>query len=93
MQKNVDVKNGGMVRFVLREIKKMPRARHSGKRALVPEVRKFKCCLCDREFKGHGHNPQPIKSEGECCNYCNTMKVIPERLRRFEVKNKFGGNS
>lgn len=30
-----------------------------------------------------GHNPHPVIDVGRCCDACNTMHVIPERLRRI----------
>ena len=42
----------------------------------------FKCCLCDKQAKGWGNNPQPLMS-GKCCDECNTDKVIPARMWGF----------
>jgi len=44
----------------------------------------MKCCICKKEIeikKGwkEGNNAYPIKN-GRCCDYCNSMKVIPARL-------------
>lgn len=43
------------------------------------------CCLCGKEFKGYGNNPEPIKSSktGKCCDKCNQERVIPARLIQF----------
>ena len=41
---------------------------------------KMICVVCGNEFWGWGHNPQPIKEDGVCCNRCNQMIVIPARL-------------
>lgn len=46
------------------------------------------CCICRMKietepltgWKG-GHNAQPIM-DGRCCGECNTLVVIPLRLRR-----------
>lgn len=38
------------------------------------------CCICGKTFKGHGHNPTPIKNEGVCCDICN-CKVLAERMK------------
>lgn len=49
----------------------------------------FNCCLCGEESRGwgkmlqFGNNPSPLKEEGECCDICNTTKVIPARLREL----------
>ena len=48
------------------------------------------CVFCKRDIEKmnqYGNNAQPLK-EGICCDYCNTNKVIPERLRRLEVQLK-----
>ena len=42
--------------------------------------RRFKCCICGREFSGYGYNPWPVKKSGECCRRCNDEIVIPERM-------------
>lgn len=39
------------------------------------------CCICGKEFAGYGNNPDPVKSEGQCCDECNMSVVIPARLK------------
>lgn len=39
-----------------------------------------KCCLCNEEFEGHGHNPMPLYNNKRCCTACNISKVIPVRI-------------
>ena len=40
------------------------------------------CVICGGEIVDDwGHNPQPIKEEGRCCDTCNFTIVIPERIR------------
>lgn len=53
-------------------------------------VRYFDCCLCDGIFEGWGNNPDPLKDsdgewfkEEECCDDCNSTKVIPARFREL----------
>ena len=53
----------------------------------------MKCCVCGKEFKGHGNNPWPlVKTEGSrCCDKCNS-KVLVARFAETmkqdkEVKN------
>jgi hypothetical protein len=41
---------------------------------------KIICVVCENEVGGWGHNPQPIKEDGLCCDRCNQMVVIPARL-------------
>ncbi|KKN51132.1 hypothetical protein LCGC14_0625960 [marine sediment metagenome] len=48
----------------------------------------MKCCICKKEIKpdvtgwDEGNNAQPI-ADGRCCNDCNNIKVIPERISRI----------
>lgn len=44
----------------------------------------FKCCLCGKHIgwdeEGiYGNNPYPLKEKGQCCDECNSTKVIPAR--------------
>lgn len=43
----------------------------------------MKCCICGEEFQGVGNNPYPVvKDEGaRCCDDCNTLFVIPARIK------------
>ena len=50
----------------------------------------WRCVICDEYFTGWGNNPDPIKNYGECCNACNTNKVIPERMRQIINHNHLG---
>ena len=45
-----------------------------------------KCCICKKEFKGYGNNPEPIKTKGVCCDECNENKVIPSRIANLYLK-------
>ena len=47
---------------------------------------KMICCICGNEFEGFGNNPEPVKSEGRCCDKCNQEVVIPARLDEW-MKN------
>ena len=40
-----------------------------------------KCTICRIEIQGHGNNPSPVKEEGKCCDTCNSLIVLPHRLR------------
>jgi hypothetical protein len=49
------------------------------------------CVLCGETFStfsGIGNNPWPLASpdDGDCCNQCNSTRVIPARLARIEAK-------
>tara|TARA_B100001564_G_C20451357_1_gene583601 strand:- start:179 stop:601 length:423 start_codon:yes stop_codon:yes gene_type:complete len=40
-----------------------------------------KCTICRIDIQGHGNNPSPVKEEGKCCDMCNSLVVLPHRLR------------
>lgn len=50
-------------------------------------MEKYKCCLCGKEIEGFGNNPDPLGNLGEedeeCCDECNSEKVIPARIELF----------
>lgn len=39
------------------------------------------CCICGKDFTGYGNNPDPVKTDGKCCDECNLTVVIPARMR------------
>lgn len=41
------------------------------------------CCICGKEFEGHGNNPAPYKNTGVCCDECNVHYVIPARIEQL----------
>lgn len=51
----------------------------------------FVCCLCGHITTGWGNDPWPCKpefepeegEEAQCCDECNSTKVIPARLRQI----------
>lgn len=45
------------------------------------------CCLCNEEITDvhGGNNAAPLK-DGNCCDPCNIMRVIPERIKRSNEK-------
>ena len=43
----------------------------------------MKCIFCEKEIKGYDNNPEPVKSEGRCCDDCNVSIVIPARLQNL----------
>lgn len=45
-----------------------------------------KCCICGKEFTEFGNNPYPVKKNGSCCNCCNSLVVIPARLKLANEK-------
>lgn len=54
------------------------------------------CCLCGVEITdGFGNNPRPLSIQNEedrCCDECNSTKVIPERIRQFQLLTTFSNN-
>lgn len=43
----------------------------------------FKCVICGQTFYGFGNNPAPVKNTGRCCDECDSMVVIPTRIKLF----------
>ena len=35
-------------------------------------------------YWNQGNNPEPVRSEGRCCDTCNELVVIPARLQKVE---------
>jgi hypothetical protein len=46
------------------------------------------CCICNKQLYGYGNNPQPVMEQGECCDECNILEVLPARLSLINEKNK-----
>lgn len=60
----------------------------------------MRCCICGKEIKGYGNNPEgacimhddktveflEFETEDRCCDECNSDFVIPGRLYRLIVK-------
>lgn len=47
---------------------------------LVQEPETKKCVLCNSVLETYGNNPAPLAQDGECCDDCNSTKVIPARV-------------
>lgn len=45
------------------------------------------CCICKKTLPigKYGNNAEPIM-KGICCDYCNKVVVIPQRLKISEEK-------
>jgi hypothetical protein len=48
----------------------------------------MKCSICNKSIKAigtwtQGNNAEPINS-GRCCDKCNAMVVIPERIKQLK---------
>ena len=45
------------------------------------------CSICKDKINGkYGHNAQPINN-GRCCDTCNLIYVIPQRIKEMEIYN------
>jgi hypothetical protein len=42
------------------------------------------CSICGLEYLGCGNNAEPI-NDGRCCDSCNSLEVIPERVERLKL--------
>ena len=49
----------------------------------------FKCCICGGTFKGYGNNPWPVVNDEDarCCDLCNSLEVVPARIRMMMEKS------
>jgi rubrerythrin len=43
----------------------------------------WRCVICSEYFTGYGNNPDPVKNYGDCCDSCNTNKIIPLRVKQI----------
>lgn len=64
----------------------------------------MKCCICGKEFTGHGNNPDgavwkdengnivepEFNEEDRCCDDCDDMFVISGRIYRIMKARKEG---
>jgi hypothetical protein len=46
---------------------------------------KHTCCICKGIFFGYGNNPEPVESEGRCCDDCNNSHVIAARIGNLGI--------
>lgn len=46
------------------------------------------CCICGADYGRYGHNPDPVKSSGRCCDTCNATVVIPARLSMMGFRSE-----
>jgi len=46
------------------------------------EKTKKTCSICQNEYIGWGNNAWPV-NDGRCCDDCNGLHVLPERLHRL----------
>ena len=56
-----------------------PAQKHPSNKMAAPVD--FQCVLCDKHITGSfGNSPEPITSEGRCCNKCNILYVRDARM-------------
>lgn len=50
------------------------------------------CVICGKEYSGYGNNPEPLAryKDGQCCDECDCLKVIPARLGNSELGKSVG---
>jgi hypothetical protein len=48
----------------------------------------MECVICKQGFEGYGNNPDPVTTDGRCCDTCNLTVIIPERLRRLGIASR-----
>ena len=46
-----------------------------------------KCDLCEKQFEGHGHNPNPFNGK-VCCDACHQKLIVPIRIAMAEANRK-----
>ena len=47
------------------------------------------CSICGKEYSGFGNNAYPI-NQGRCCDCCNMLVVIPERVKMMYASMQKG---
>lgn len=67
-----------------KEIEQIPKAEYKD-RSIAMDKPKNICCICGREFTGHGNNPWPVVDSMLecCCDTCSSDIVIPARLKQY----------
>lgn len=50
------------------------------KEKILEDSSKNVCCICNNKYTGYGNNPAPYKNDGECCDDCNLIHVLPLRF-------------
>ena len=45
------------------------------------------CSICGEEYEGWGNNAWPV-NDGTCCDSCNYLFVLPERIRNIQKKKE-----
>lgn len=46
-----------------------------------------KCTICNEVYSGWGNNAIPVNA-GRCCDNCNTIVVIPARIKQLRERNE-----
>jgi hypothetical protein len=50
-----------------------------------PHLKDRTCTLCVKKFNGWGNSPAPLEIDGQVCDTCNTLVVIPVRFGNKKV--------
>ena len=50
------------------------------------KMESFTCVICDENVFGPANDPEPVKSEGKCCNSCLFKIVIPKAIKNIGIK-------
>jgi hypothetical protein len=45
------------------------------------------CVICGREYGGFGNNAWPV-AEGQCCDKCQKVRVLPQRTLNARERDK-----
>lgn len=48
--------------------------------------KEYDCCICGEHFWGYGNNPDPISTEGRCCDECNERYVVAARVTGLNLE-------
>ena len=50
----------------------------------------MKCCICNKDFYGEGHNAYPLMRNraNRCCSDCNNDYIIPLRFMEILAKKE-----
>lgn len=52
----------------------------------IGAMRRNHCSICGNNYYGYGNNALPVIA-GRCCNQCNTLVVIPARMREIQKRH------
>lgn len=53
----------------------------------VTSAKNQPCSICGINYRGFGNNAWPV-NKGRCCDTCNTLHVIPQRIADMTAAHK-----